>query len=85
MASCEAQPSSTPVPQGRGLGVLTEAAGLPAGFPQVIDSPLTWTGAQFTDEGQYVLYLSRDDVAEAEAAVESFKGIWNFGNREGQY
>lgn len=75
MASCEAQLNTTPVPKGRAPGTLAESAGLPAGFPKRIDSSLAWTGSQYTDESQYCFNLTDDDVREAEAALESFKGM----------
>lgn len=74
MASCEAQPTTIPVPEARAPGTLAESAGLPVGFPKTVDSPLAWTGSQFTEPSEYVLELTKGDLAEAESALESFKG-----------
>lgn len=75
MASCEAQLNTLPVPEGRAPGTLTESAGLPAGFPKVVDSELSWTGSQFAEGNEYILALSNHDLAEAEKALEGFKGM----------
>jgi hypothetical protein len=76
MASCEAQLNTTPVPQGRAPGSLAESAGLPAGFPKTVDSAMAWTGSQFVCGDEYILHLTKDDIAEAEGALKSFKGTY---------
>lgn len=47
---------------------------LPSGFPSVLDSPLAWTGGQFSRPCEYILKLSEQHVEEAERALEHFKG-----------
>lgn len=75
MASCKAQLNSLAVPEGRTPGTLAESAGLPAGFPKTVDSPLAWAGSEYTDESKYCLVLTQHDRKEAEAALEAFKGL----------
>lgn len=75
MASWEAQPIPLAVPEHQTSRTLAEFARLPAGFPQIIDSPLAWTGSQFTEESEYILELTEEDVAEAEGALKSFEGM----------
>lgn len=74
MASCEAQPATTPVPAGRLVAPVAGTAGLPAGFPQTVNSPMVWIGAQVSQKGEYILQLSDEDISETEAALQHFKG-----------
>ncbi|KAH7022997.1 hypothetical protein EDB80DRAFT_878505 [Ilyonectria destructans] len=51
-------------------------AGLPDGFPRVVDLPMAWTGAQFVDhESDYIHTLSESDLQEAEKALTHFKAL----------
>lgn len=75
MASWEAWPRTIPVPQGQTPRGLAEDARLPAGIPNIVDSPLASTGSQCMDEGEYVHELTESGIVEAEAALESFKGV----------
>jgi len=47
---------------------------VPNGFPEMALKPWVWSGCQFDDrEGEYMLCLEADDVAEIEAALFLFK------------
>jgi hypothetical protein len=46
---------------------------LPAGLPNVLRSPMSWTGKQHSDETSYVVMLSLDDLAELNRALLHFK------------
>ncbi|KAH7163070.1 hypothetical protein B0J13DRAFT_615672 [Dactylonectria estremocensis] len=60
---------------GRSVRVV-EPTGLPDGFPQVLDLPMAWTGAQFVDhESDYIHQLSESDLQEAENALNHFKAL----------
>ncbi|RMI98432.1 hypothetical protein CDV36_016126 [Fusarium kuroshium] len=50
-------------------------AGLPEGFPEALDEPMTWTGAQFTQPSDYVYTLSNSDLQETENALWYFKAL----------
>lgn len=52
---------------------------LPPGFPQVLNHPLSWTGAHFTDESQYIYQLSSADLIEIGTALDIFKGTSPIG------
>lgn len=53
---------------------LTEVSGLPTGFPRVLESPLAWSGEQFTCDSDYVLRLTESDLNEIDGALQEFKG-----------
>lgn len=84
MASCKAQPAMGPAFTETFPVPGTGGVGLPAGFPPSVDSPLAWTGLQFSDESQFIHMLSNDDVIEAETALCSFKGkhTWRWFSNE---
>lgn len=46
---------------------------LPAGFPNVLSSPMSWIGKQHSDETSYVVMLSLEDLAELNRALLHFK------------
>ncbi|RTE68829.1 hypothetical protein BHE90_016794 [Fusarium euwallaceae] len=50
-------------------------AGLPEGFPEALDGPMAWTGAQFTQPSDYVYTLSNSDLQETENALWYFKAL----------
>lgn len=80
MASCQAQqPFAAPGAAAEchktvAPPVVETGAKLPAGFPTHIDSPMAWQGSQYAQEDDYTLYLTSDDLAEAERGLEDFKG-----------
>lgn len=47
--------------------------GLPAGWPERLRGPLTWSGQGMTDQGN-VFHLSRQHKAEIDRALASVKG-----------
>lgn len=47
---------------------------LPAGFPEVLDSPLVWEGKDWTDESQWTYQLSPAQLEEIHDALIHFKG-----------
>jgi hypothetical protein len=52
-------------------------AGLPDGFPRLLDEPMAWTGAQFVGhESDYIHSLTETDLHEAENALRQFKGLF---------
>lgn len=55
----------------------SKAAGLeaavPSGWPKTLRGPLVWTGADFSNENEYVLRLGHTEKAEIQAALEHFK------------
>ncbi|KAH8717223.1 Taurine hydroxylase-like protein SAT17 [Beauveria bassiana] len=48
---------------------------LPAGFPNVLSSPMSWIGKQHSDETSYVVMLSMEDLAELNRALLHFKSL----------
>ena len=74
MASCEAQPSTAPVPAALIPETFGGGAGLPAGFPKFVDVPMAWIGDQFSSGDDFTLQLDGKDVTEAEEALAHFKG-----------
>ncbi|RSL86391.1 hypothetical protein BHE90_016811 [Fusarium euwallaceae] len=50
-------------------------AGLPEGWPRVLDEAMAWTGNQFADESDYIHTLSESDLQEAENALRVFKAL----------
>ncbi|KAH8891471.1 Clavaminate synthase-like protein [Thozetella sp. PMI_491] len=57
------------------LSQLDAASTLPAGFPTKLDAKLAWSGADFSDESDYVIRLLDSDIAEIDDAVAHFKGL----------
>lgn len=53
---------------------LTEVSRLPNGYPHVLDSPLAWSGGQFTTDSDYVLRLTEGHLEEINHALQQFKG-----------
>lgn len=45
--------------------------GVPDGFPEQLNSPLAWIGANITEE-DYIYYLTEYDKADIERAIEYF-------------
>ena len=56
-----------------------DSPGLPAGFPELLESGLAWTGGQYSQESEYVYRLSGSDIEELHEALHHFKGgfIWH--------
>ncbi|KAM6531539.1 hypothetical protein FSOLCH5_000999 [Fusarium solani] len=50
-------------------------AGLPEGWPRILDEAMAWTGNQFADESDYIHTLSESDLQEAEDALRVFKAL----------
>ncbi|KAL6358161.1 hypothetical protein LRP88_08341 [Fusarium phalaenopsidis] len=50
-------------------------AGLPEGWPRILDEAMAWTGNQFADESDYIHTLSESDLQEAENALRVFKAL----------
>ncbi|KAF4463563.1 hypothetical protein FALBO_9616 [Fusarium albosuccineum] len=83
MASTMAGPTVGPVPAvepalaaaGCALRVADAPARLPEGWPQLLDEPMAWTGAQFADQSDYIHTLSESDLQEAEHALRVFKAL----------
>ncbi|PMB65722.1 hypothetical protein BM221_007919 [Beauveria bassiana] len=48
---------------------------LPAGFPNVLTSPMSWIGKQHSDDTSYVVMLSLEDLAELNRALLHFKSL----------
>lgn len=46
---------------------------LPAGFPSVLGSPMSWLGSQYADASSYAVLLSSEDLAELQNALLQFK------------
>ena len=46
---------------------------VPNGFPEVVESQRTWSGADFADESSYILWLCESEVFEVERALSFFK------------
>lgn len=44
------------------------------GWPTALNSGVAWDGAEFRSEEQYTYMLSKAEVREIEAALQSFKG-----------
>lgn len=61
----------------------TRPTTLPAGYPEVVNTPRAWTGSDFTDKSKYIYMLSEAEVKEIEAALSYFKGscISKFGKK----
>ncbi|EEU47869.1 uncharacterized protein NECHADRAFT_90117 [Fusarium vanettenii 77-13-4] len=50
-------------------------AGLPEGWPRILDEAMAWTGNQFADESDYIHTLSESDLQETENALRVFKAL----------
>ncbi|EGX92096.1 TfdA family oxidoreductase [Cordyceps militaris CM01] len=48
---------------------------LPAGFPSVLGSPMSWLGSQYADASSYAVLLSSEDLAELQNALLQFKSL----------
>jgi hypothetical protein len=77
MASCEAVPAVglDSLQSDRCLVHTAESSGLPGGLPEVIQSPLAWTGQQFTDAASFTYCLNKHEVTEVEQALAHFLGM----------
>ncbi len=58
--------------------VAMQTASLPSGFPNVLDSPMSWIGNQYSDENSYVVMLNDEDLAEVNTALVYFKSKFSF-------
>jgi len=47
---------------------------VPSGWPKYLRSPLAWTGADFNNEDSYVHYLSGEEKADIDNALDHFNG-----------
>ncbi len=74
MASCKVTPAACSALVESFAAPAPEAAGLPAGFPSLVKSPLAWTSATFQSEDEYIHALQPEDIAEIESALALFKG-----------
>ncbi|KAK2590508.1 hypothetical protein QQS21_011811 [Conoideocrella luteorostrata] len=54
---------------------LNDISKLPRCFPCVLDSPLAWSGGQFTKSSDYVLQLSHTHLQEIAIALREFKEL----------
>lgn len=77
MAQSIIGPALAPNPQAAHPARVTGAPDLPADFPQVLDLPMAWTGAEFVDQSHHIHHLSESDLQEAESALRHFKGVSN--------
>lgn len=50
---------------------------VPSGFPEKIEAPWAWDGAEHQQCGDYVLQLEKSDIGEIENALKHFKGASN--------
>lgn len=53
--------------------VAGQPANLPSGFPNVLNSPMSWVGKQYSDVASYAVVLDPEDLAELNTALEHFK------------
>ncbi|KAH6898592.1 hypothetical protein B0T10DRAFT_578395 [Thelonectria olida] len=61
---------------GCAVRVADAPAGLPDGFPRLLDVPMAWTGAQLVGhESDYIHSLTETDRHEAENALRHFKAL----------
>jgi hypothetical protein len=77
MTSCQAVSAIGPdsLQSERYLVHTTESSGLQGGLPGVIQSPLAWTGQQFTDAASFTYCLDKHEVTEVEQALADFLGM----------
>ena len=52
---------------------------LPAGWPETLQGPLAWEGADFKDDADFAFQLSASDVVEIDRALKAVKGgqLWH--------
>ncbi|KAJ6782224.1 hypothetical protein PWT90_10205 [Aphanocladium album] len=55
--------------------VSNAAVGLPAGFPTVLNSPMSWLGKQYSEEMSCVVLLEPQDLIELNDALAHFKSL----------
>lgn len=48
---------------------------LPPGFPQRVDGPIVWKGADWRGEEQWVYRLDGSELKEIDDALQHFKGV----------
>lgn len=53
--------------------VAGQPSNLPSGFPNVLDSPMSWVGKRYSDIASYAVVLDPEDLAELNGALEHFK------------
>lgn len=46
---------------------------LPEGFPQQVDGPIVWEGKDFTDEDQWIVNLTENQLHEIDGALRHFQ------------
>jgi len=51
---------------------------LPAGWPSQIDADRNWSGSDFKSEDDYVVKFTADDIAEIEAGLAHFRGMYSY-------
>lgn len=61
---------------GCAIRVVDAPAGLPEGWPRILDEAMAWTGNQFANESDYIHTLSELDLQETENALQVFKGVF---------
>ena len=47
---------------------------VPEGWPTAVEGPLVWDKDTFQDSSEYIYYLTEEDKAEIQEALEYFKG-----------
>lgn len=57
---------------------------LPRGFPHRLESPLVWEADDFEPD-EWVVVLSDSDILEVDSAIEKFKGMHIYKQRELRY
>jgi hypothetical protein len=62
-------------PQTPGHRLAPASSSLPAGFPSSVNTGSTWTGERFENDDSYIYKLTKEDIAEAESALDHFKGV----------
>jgi hypothetical protein len=55
---------------------------IPKGWPTRLSGLLVWTKGDFSDETEYVYYLTAEDKQEILSALETFKGQYSFTGEE---
>lgn len=50
-----------------------KSSNLPAGFPNVLDSQMSWLGGTYSNESSYAVVLDAEDLAELNNALAHFK------------
>ncbi|OAA82474.1 TfdA family oxidoreductase [Akanthomyces lecanii RCEF 1005] len=55
--------------------VARQPASLPSGFPNVLDSPMSWVGKRYSDIASYAVVLDPEDLTELNSALEHFKSL----------